>query len=207
MIKANDLKIELINWLLKKESNIIIGNEVRFSSKLRRADLLMIKKNKTFAFEIKSDRDDFRDIKLQLEDYIQTFDYTILVITPKFRKIIGDISQMNIGIYLIEKNSIHILKKPPKINHLNKDNLLYFFSKQNLIHLINKPNLSKKSIYDLRLLANKKSLKEIRKQAISILTERYNILFSLFNYDTKNNVISKDDLITLTGNIKSHNIH
>ncbi|MEI8390374.1 MAG: sce7726 family protein [bacterium] len=208
MLKANDIKIKLIQWLLENESDFTLGNEVLFSSKLRRADLVMIKNNKTYAFEIKSDRDNTRNLESQLEDYLSTFDYTILVVTKKTEKHIKQYLSTNVGLYIIDDNGFQVIRKPIKTTKYNKMNLLEFLDKNSLIKLIAQKGLSKFSVFELRILALKKaSIKTIRHLAIERLFERYSRLFNLFKIDIDDEVISKDDLLSLTGNIKTNKLY
>ena len=73
-MKANEIKIAFIKWLLNKYPKSIIGNEVLFSVNQYRADILQILSNKTYAFEIKSDSDNVEGINEQLHNYMTTFD-------------------------------------------------------------------------------------------------------------------------------------
>lgn len=207
MLNANTIKLEFIKWLLKKEKDIILGNEVLFSIYQKRADLLMIKKNKTYAYEIKSDRDNLKDIQEQLSEYLSSFDYTTLIITPKFEKNILNSIDNKIGIYVIDNNKIRILKRPLMSRKQDKNNLLQFLHKNELTKLLNKKGLSKYSVFDLRKIALKEiPIKLIKELSTKVLYLRYSNLFNLFVFDTKGENITIDDLKSLTGNISTNKL-
>ena len=105
-MKANEIKVLFIKWLLENSPNSIIGNEVLFSNNLCRTDILEIIKNKTIAYEIKSDSDNLDCIDEQLKNYIETFDYTYLVFTEKYS--LDKLKSLNecVGLYLINKSNV-----------------------------------------------------------------------------------------------------
>ena len=87
-------------------------------------------------------------------------------------------------------------------------NLLEILDKTTLIKLIGTKGLTKFSVFELRALALKKvSIKVIRAFAVEHLFERYSKLFNLFKIDTNNQIISKDDLLSLTGNIRTNKLY
>lgn len=209
MLKANDIKVEFIKWLLDNESDIVLGNEVLFSTNQRRADLLMIKNNCTYAFEIKSESDKIQKLKEQLDDYCSTFDYTIILIPPKYLKQLSTSINNRIGLYVIDADGIKKIQSPKKqpLKNIETINLLEFLDKRYLLKLLNQKGLSKHSVYDLRIMAlNNLSKKNIKQASTDFLNERYNKLFELFKLDTKCSFVSKDDLRSLTGNIKTDRI-
>jgi|LQAB01.1.fsa_nt_gi hypothetical protein len=42
LLSANEIKIKFINWLLDKNTNAILSNELLFSENKKRADLVML---------------------------------------------------------------------------------------------------------------------------------------------------------------------
>ena len=103
-MKANEIKIIFIKWLLDQYPKSTIGNEVLFSINQCRADILQLLDNKTYAYEIKSDSDNLENINEQLNNYLETFDYTYLVITSKYTNNQIDAINENVGVYLINKD-------------------------------------------------------------------------------------------------------
>lgn len=201
-MKANEIKIIFIKWLLKKYPSSIIGNEVLFSSNQYRTDILQILNNKTYAYEIKSDSDNLENIEQQLQNYLETFDYTNLIFTEKYsNEKINKIDNL-VGLYLITKDKkIKKIRQAKISNQIKKENLLCFLHKKELINIVNKKGLSQLSVFELRKNAKKIPLNIIKTASINILTHRYSKLLKLFMFDTNGQVITEDDLKSLTGNI------
>ncbi len=203
-MKANEIKVLFIKWLLENSPNSIIGNEVLFSNNLCRTDILEIIKNKTIAYEIKSDSDNLDCIDEQLKNYIETFDYTYLVFTEKYS--LDKLKSLNecVGLYLINKfGGIELIRKAKLSKHIVKKNLLHFLHKKELIDLLNQKGLSAKSVFELRLLCEKIAFKKVKRKSIETLSCRYYKLLNLFLHDTAGENITVDDLTSLTGNLCS----
>ena len=201
-MKANEIKILFIKCLLNKFPASIIGNEVLFSTNQHRTDILQIMNNKTYAYEIKSDSDNFEDINEQLQNYIESFDYTYLVVTEKHLNEKINLLDNQVGIYVVTKN--HKIKKirSAKISkNITKTNLLCFLHKKDLIELLSKKGLNSKSVFELRWLCEKIALKKIKQKSTDSLIKRYSKLFNLFLHDTSGSNITIDDLTSLTGNL------
>lgn len=207
-MNANQLKVKFIEWLINtNDKNIVIGNEVLFSVNKCRADIVMLKNNKTFAYEIKSDADNFLDFNEQILNYISTFNYTYLVITSKHEKQIDFVRKYNIGILLYKEGNFITIKKPTLSKQISKANLLEFLKKADLISLINKKGYSKYSVFNLRSLVGLKySTKRIQDKCFETLNERYSILYNLFLDDVTKDGIMIEDLKSLTGNITNRTL-
>ncbi len=201
-MKANEIKIIFIKWLLKKYPSGIIGNEVLFSSNQYRTDILQIINNKMHAYEIKSDSDNLENIEQQLQNYLETFDYTSLIFTEKYsNEKINKIDNL-VGLYLITKDKkIKKIRQAKISNQIKKENLLCFLHKKELINILNEKGLSQLSVFELRKNARKIPLNIIKTASIDILAHRYSKLLKLFMLDTNGQVITEDDLKSLTGNI------
>ena len=201
--EADLIKIRLIKWLQKKYSNeIIIGNEVLYSIHQRRADLLMIKDNCMYAFEIKSEKDTILRLDEQLNDYITTFDFVYIVSTDKIRTLIKDKVPYNVGFISID-NEITLKRTAKQIKRLSKRNLAEFLDLVTMRHLMPKYNRKKISVYDVREQFSKNvSTQTIKKAAVDKLYKRYKKLYELFLYDTADGEILLEDLRSLTGNIR-----
>ena len=209
-MNANKLKVKFISWLINKygSENIVIGNEVLFSVDKCRADLVMFKKNKMFAYEFKSDSDNFLDIDLQLTQYITTFDYTYIVLTSKHKKQIENLKKYNVGIFIYEKSKFKFIKKPLLSKKISKNNLAEFLHKSEIKEIIHIPQYNKESIFNCRKLAVQKcSKKKIQELAYSTLEYRYSRLYNLFLFDTNKDSIMVEDLKTLTGNITTDKLY
>ena len=206
-MKANQLKVKFIEWLIKNNKDIVIGNEVLFSENKCRADIVMLKNNKIFAYEIKSDSDNFLDFDEQILNYISTFNYTYLVMTQKHVKQLEKFSHYNIGIYIYRDGTFVHIQKPILSKQILKSNLLEFLRKPELLSLINKSGYSKYSVFTLRnMIAKRCSIKKIQEACYSSLKSRYAILYDLFLADTSKDSITIEDLKSLTGNITTQEL-
>lgn len=207
-MNANQLKVKFIEWLINNNSNdIVIGNEVLFSENKCRADIVLLKNNKIFAYEIKSDSDNFLDFDEQISNYITTFNYTYLIITSKHTKHIEKYLHYNIGVYVYKDNNFILIQKPMLSKQISKSNLLEFLKKQELLSLINKSGYSKQSVFTLRDIVEKHcSIKKIQETCYETLKSRYEILYNLFLSDTSKDTITIEDLKSLTGNITTQEL-
>lgn len=208
-MKANKIKILFIRWLLKKFPDSIIGNEVLFSINQYRTDILQIQSNKTHAFEIKSDRDNLANIEIQLKNYLETFDYTNLIVTEKYD--LGKIQNIDnrVGIFVVTKlGKFKKIRNAKLSRSIKTKNILPFLHRKELINLLSKKGLSKKSTYELRELVEQNvPFKIVKQKSIETLNKRYSKLLELFIYDTNGQNITIDDLTSLTGNLQSNEIN
>jgi len=204
LLNADDIKIKFIAWILQNDQDAIIGHEVLYSQNQRRADLVVIKQDLMYALEIKSDIDTINRLNDQIKDYLSTFDFVSVITTSKHIKEIRSKLNKKVGILVVSDNDIKIIRRPKRQKRLSKQNLCEFLSRQSLLKLLKKKGISRFSMFELRKLATQLiCLNDLRKEAISTLYSRYKILFELFRKDVKHQEVSKDDLISLTGNIKS----
>lgn len=123
---ANIIKALLVDFLI--EENIIedclFGNEVFYGFKKRQTDFLAVN-GSTTAFEIKSESDDFRKLRSQLNDYKKVFDYQYLVTTRQKEKKAKSHLAYNEGLIIINDDlTISIKRKPKKILRQDKAEIL-----------------------------------------------------------------------------------
>jgi len=209
MIKAEKIKVRIIEWLLEGHLDFdiardSIGLEVLFSRNRRRADMLIVS-NEFHALEIKGDLDNLSKLPTQLNDYSNTFDKTSMVITTKHLKNIRQLLPRYTGIVLFEKKSLQIIRKATLRKRLDKESLLMFMGKVQLGKLLNIKNVAKYSTDELRFIASEKlSLLLIRHEAYSLLRGKHKKRFDLFLYDKGSSVIT-DDLSSLYGDVNEIN--
>ena len=137
-----------------------------------------------------------------MQNYIETFNYTNLIITQKYN--IEKIKKINniIGIYIIDNNmNIKRIRRAKLSTNIKKQNLLNFLYKKDLIKILQQRGLNKLSVYELRAKALKLSIKIIQNEALNLLTNRYSRLIKLFLYDTQGKFITEDDLTSLTNSL------
>lgn len=66
---AEYIKCKFIDFMLSKNYELIIGNELMYGIKRKLVDLVVLKNNKIFAIEIKSNNDNLNRLKEQIEEY------------------------------------------------------------------------------------------------------------------------------------------
>ena len=205
MIKAEKIKVRIIEWLLDGHLGFditrdSIGLEVLFSRNKRRADMLIVS-NEFHALEIKGDLDDLSKLPDQLNDYSNTFDKTSMVITRKHLKNIRQLLPRYTGIILFEKNSLRTIRKAALRKRLDKGSLLMFMGKVQLGKLLNIKYVAKYSTDELRFMASEKlSLHLIRCEAYGFLQRKHKKRFDLFLRDKGSSVLI-DDLSSLYGDV------
>ena len=190
------------------DSDLVLGNEVLYSTRQRRADLLMIKNQLLYAFEIKSEKDKVDRLDEQLEDYLSTFDFVYLVSTQKIKRNLKQALPKNVGFISIDHNNICVQKKAKRIKRHNKRNLAEFLDRSTILKLLPSKNIARTSIFDLRdMLCQYVSGDIIHTKSVEKLYERYKRLYELFLFDTLENEVTVEDLRSLTGNIVNDKIY
>ena len=207
--EADVIKVRLIRWLQHhNDSDLVLGNEVLYSTRQRRADLLMIKNQLLYAIEIKSEKDKVDRLDEQLEDYLSTFDFVYLVSTQKIKRNLKQALPKNVGFISIDHNNICVQKKAKRIKRHNKRNLAEFLDRSTILKLLPSKNIARTSIFDLRdMLCQYVSGDIIHTKSVEKLYERYKRLYELFLFDTLENEVTVEDLRSLTGNIVNDKIY
>ena len=204
MANATEIKLSLINWLLNKyQEDIILGNEVAYSPIIRRADLVMLHNNHSYAFEIKSDCDTTKRLNEQLNDYMKAFDFVFVVTTKLLFKEIKLSIPKNVGIIVVE-NKVIQKRKAIQIKRLNKRFLAEFLDRKILLQQLKKDKKSF-SVYDLRDdICKQLTTKQLRILAIESISSKYIYQSKLLKYDVIHSGITIEDVKTLTGGHLSH---
>jgi len=205
-IRADDgIKHRVVNWLLSGEMGFdptkdAIGNEVLFSTMLRRADLLVFSDN-LHALEIKSNADNVTKLPEQLFDYCRSFDKVSVVTTPKHLPRIQKIllRKRTVGLIVVrETGDIEILRDAVVNKKLDKQNLLMFLNRRQVAALI-KTAPRTLSIDGIRKrAATQCSLELIKKEAYNVLRKKYERNFSSFVKEFKKYPFVPEDILTLT---------
>ncbi|MFA5093479.1 MAG: sce7726 family protein [Candidatus Omnitrophota bacterium] len=205
MDKAELIKTKTIKWLLKgnldfDKTRDTIATEVLFSINRRKADLLILS-NKTHTLEIKSDSDDLRKLKIQLNDYYKTFDKVSVITTLKNINKIKKIITQDTGIILFNNEKFKIIKTAKLNKKLDKHSLLMFLPKIELLNLCASKNIRKLSTDEIRnKLRHQLTVNKIRAAAYLFLKKRYDKLFKFLLRDTGGKIVW-DDLRGLCGKI------
>lgn len=192
------IKCKLIDYLLKKYPNSIVGAEVPFLAGRRWVDVLLInRKRELIAFEVKSEFDTLRRLESQLKDYLRTFDRVYIIFSTKHKNhnVISRLPK-NVGYAFIDNNEkLSFVKAAIKNKKLFKLNLSYFLWKKDM--LIFRRNQSESAIKLRARLMKQKSVSDIHEMAIKALLERYLERFNIF-INEKSQHTHQEDLEYLT---------
>ena len=122
---AEYIKGKIIDFFIQQSNDILIGNEVMYGIKRKVVDLLIIKKGKLIAIEIKGESDDLRRLQEHISECQKIFDYIIICTTSiHLNKLINSVPS-NVGIFIIDNNCIKKIKTPKKLVEQNKMDMLY----------------------------------------------------------------------------------
>ena len=196
---ANIIKALLIDYIEKQKliEGCVYGNELFYGKKKRQTDLLVVN-GSTTAFEIKSNSDDYRKAREQLDDYKKVFDYQYLVTTFRHKKKALQILKQSEGLILIDGNSIIIQRMAKKIIRHDKDEILETIPASFLRKQFNVSSHFK-SVTEVRKELRYKKIEELREALRLFLKQRLtprNVLF----FAEKGEATHFEDLKLLTQN-------
>ena len=174
---AENIKALVIDWLLNRHTNILIGNEVMYGSKRKVVDLLAIIDGKTIAIEIKSASDNLTRLPEQIEEYNRIFDKVVIVAAPPHISGISCIINKGVGLYSLGKTIKRI--QTPLMNHkLDKLEMLNSISSAFLKKLY--PQHKNLNENEISLILSKEKKAVIHQLLISFYQNRLSERFSLF---------------------------
>lgn len=124
IIKALFIDYILRNNIFPEEKDFCIGQEVMYGINKFFADLVVISKNKLYAFEIKAYNDNFRRLEAQISNYRKLFDFVYVIITKNHLEHLKKTSLNSIGIFLIDNDKITMLRKAKEIKRASKVDIL-----------------------------------------------------------------------------------
>lgn len=172
---ANIIKAMLVDFLISKDKSgeCMYGSELFYGSKKRQADFVSLNGYAT-AYEIKSDGDDFRRLREQLDDYVRVFDYQYLVTTNRHADKAVEILKPGEGLIIINNKANFVVKRRAKrITAQNKMDILHTIPAYFLRKYFKMGGLYK-SASDVRNELAKRSLDEIVIAFRSFLKEHLN---------------------------------
>ena len=207
--RADYIKKQLLEWLLDggfgfQPQSGVIGNEVLFSTNRRRCDLLVM--DQFFhAFEIKGVADNLTKLPTQITDYQKTFDYVSIVTVSKHSEKIIHTVPPSIGILIVEKEGVNVIRQPKQHKRLNKDSLLMFMKRNNILAFLRQQGIccpvpfNSLTVYELRdFVARRCSATIIRESAYQMVKDAYTPLFRCFIQEIENYPILIDDIRLLS---------
>ncbi len=191
---AEQIKAIVIDRLLERHSDIIIGNEVMYGSKRKVVDLLAIINGKTVAIEIKSITDKLNRLQEQIEEYSKIYDRIIVVAAPSHITGVEKIICKNIGLYAIDK-TIEKKRRSLLIHKHNKMEMLYSISSSFLKRQYPQYKSLKES--EVRTILLKEKMDVVHQLLVSFYQYRLTEKFLLFMKDRGEQTLI-DDIPTLS---------
>lgn len=193
---AEQLKCRIIDYLLQKHPDMIIGNEIMFGSSRNAVDLLAITGSHLIAIEIKSQNDNLKRLSHQLEEYLKVYDKIIIFCSQdKIDETQRLIKDKPIGLCCISEDTIKVLIKPKTNNTTNKEEMLasmpvYFLKKT---FKLNRKLDSDQTRHQL----SQKSKRIIHNSLLNFYREKISTSFRLYMKD-KGEVSCIDDIPILS---------
>lgn len=195
-MKEIEIKKLVIKSLIREtKGEAIIGLEVPFCSN-KRADIVSISSNNVTGYEIKSEHDEASRLTNQIKDYMNFFDYVVVVCEQSNLKEVRSYLPLRVGILVIENGKVRKIRSAKKINRHNKRSLLNSMPSTTLKKMANKKSLRSKEAY-VSWLADNLTLQECKQASREQLTLSLNYKYQLFRSELGDSFCS-DELQTLS---------
>jgi hypothetical protein len=183
MLDANQIKIRLIDQILNTSDANLIASEASFYHGYRKADLLSLKNDRITAYEIKSDKDNLKQLSEQIIDYSSTFSYCYLVTTQRHLQNARQLIPNKVGLILVSQSEISVIRKPLENRRLSKHSLVLGLSQKLITDLVDSKR-QKLSIYEKReYLEQNVPLTILKRGFISSVFEKYQPKYLNFLFD------------------------
>jgi hypothetical protein len=184
-------KTKMIDYIIKKNNDVILVSEFSFNYQKRRADILLIENDLTHAIEIKSDVDNIYKLNSQIDDYLKSFNKVSIFISTKHIKALKSVHK-NVGIFLFDENEI-ICKRKPKIRkQLDKKIILDFLSTSELKEHSNYKGNNASRVDLISEIEERVNFKNIKNISIKSLKEKITSTFKLFINERMNKTTIHD---------------
>lgn len=198
-----ELKSIIINNLISKEllcPNSLIINEFTVGDFTRRVDLALIKSNRMFAVEVKSNADSLIRLQGQVSKYLDYFDKVIVATAPKHTSKALEVTPPNVAVWEIRGDKV-IIKRKGRIKEINsKKELLEMMTIIELKKLNKKLNCSapdqKRKSLELSLL--KAPVSKLREGVFDFIQARYKSRNDKFFEKIDERLSTPDDLTYLS---------
>ncbi len=181
-LRDSDIRLLLLEHLTVAfgEKEHFLAMEARYAASDRRADVLAVSEQLTYAYEIKSDVDRLGKLAEQLADYRKTFDFVTVVTTPIHLKAVRNLIRRGDGLICVSENKLNVIRTPKKNAKIVKRNMIHMCSKSLLAKILDiRPNAM--PISELRELAEKQvSLSAIRDSTFRELSRRFKGRYDAF---------------------------
>lgn len=131
----SDLKALVIKHLINEKlltPNDTIINELNLGDFSRRVDLAVIRNNKIYAYEIKSEGDSLARLNAQVKKYLEYFDKVTVITAPRHTLRATQMTPDNVGIWEISDSKILIVRKGKLSSKIDKFKFIDFMTVSDL---------------------------------------------------------------------------
>ncbi|MCH1924529.1 sce7726 family protein [Shewanella sp. C32] len=207
-----EVKASFINYLRKRNNRFsdgVIVNEFVYDNFNRRADLLYIKGNRLFAYEIKSEADSLSRLPGQIDNYLGHFDKVIMVVATKHVGAVLDMTPSVVEVIEIKpEGNFKIIRRGKISKNIESRKLLNLLKVKEIRQVAKKIGVSthqntKKTLIDELSCFKSNKLKGYIIQSIS---QRFTYSSSAFNLICGGRDVVKDDLNILSNNKKENKV-
>lgn len=174
----SDLKALVIEQLINQKlltSEDTIINELNLGDFSRRVDLAVIRKNKIYAYEIKSEGDTLARLSPQVEKYLEYFDKVTVITAPKHTSKALQMTPSNVAIWEISNSTISIIRKGRLSSKIDKLKFIDFMNVTDLIKYARNEGIVlssyKRSSLEQTLIYQPSC--KLRQYAVEALKQRY----------------------------------
>ena len=191
-----DIKITLIQFLMKSNPNAIIVSEMPFYFGERRADIVMLEGEIASVFEIKSASDTTVRLPDQIKSYLEFFDYCYVVGEKLNLNSIRKASPPKVGLLTVDSSLVKVIRQSQSFKRQNKLALASVLPTATLQQLANSTSI--KSQFKLAgYVAKKLTLKKLKNISRNFLYKQYESNFYLMKSETTE-IRTADDLQTIS---------
>lgn len=192
---AEEIKCKIVDYMLAKHPNIIIGNEIMYGTSRKVADLICVLDNQTIVIEIKSDSDNIYRLSGQLNEYSKVFDKIIVVTTLSQQKKVEKILPFNVGLIIIRGEALTEVRAPKAIKKHSKREILYSITSCFLKDHFRLNHKLRSD--DVRKFLGKEKISILHDALIKYITLKIQRSFSSF-MDDRGRISNSDDIPTLS---------
>jgi len=173
-----ELKLMVINYLLENGTfteNDTVINEFTIDKYSRRVDLALVKTNRLFAYEIKSNSDSLTRLNGQVTKYLEYFDKVTVITAPKHTLKALNSTPANVAIWEVDIDTIKVIRRGRSILITDKYKFLQLMTATELAKLARQHKLSvslqRRKVFEQNLIYL--PISTIRKYTLNFLRERY----------------------------------
>ncbi|QTE81017.1 sce7726 family protein [Shewanella algae] len=195
-----EIKASLINYLRRKSNGLfdgVIVNEFVFDNFKRRADLLIVKNDKLYSFEIKSEFDDLSRLDGQVAQYLKYFDKVTIVAASKHIEQVVQSTPSNVAVLELKSvNNFKVVRRGKLSSRPSKNFLLNLLKIKELKAFARKFNIDIGNGERSSMVANLLSVSnsDIKKYVSSCISSRYKYSSEAFKLLCDENIVKEDDI-------------